>query len=683
MRGPLKAALLLAPALATALAVRAPEIQEFDGSVDDSVTDHSSALVSVELPSDSGSPDIWATQVVGFRIDVLKSEEACGFGNVTINGQVLPQRLEGNVLTGKGSLSTDRKGVAVASWAFHCVKVNGQDDAQLLKFAVDFFEGKKMRDVGFSVAFKQTGATEIINIETDLSVPDQIVANPNPEDLQPVGDNGNSLPYNIDEDIAELQWMKAQLEELEFFIAEKEQTIADHMSDSFDEDIKDCDSLKCVVKAVADKARKAANSLYGKLSGDEEMSAEGHEKSRKPKPPHNGHHSKGNHTHPGYPGHGKGNHTHPGPPHRKPHHHRPLPICRYPPPPHHGPHHGPPPYHPHPHHGPPPHHPPPHHGPPPHHNSGSPDHGPGGPHEPHGGPERGPERRPEDHPKHEHEGHGPEDRPEHKHEGHGPEHRPEDRPEHEHNGHDRPGPPESHERPHHPPPHDGRPFSPPSHFEDQGHMEGDFGLPPPGPHHGPGGPHGMGRGLQVLKFSAIGFLFAFLMIALHRRFRPSSHKKSRKARREERHRRRANRRAAKQHAISRFLSRFSSDTDDEFDDYEEKREALLAEEEDRMPTTMAEELSQCRNAASVVEDLVVAEAGRAQAPVESAPAAVSETSLMMRNYDISSQVGDEQLPAYEDNDNDGSEASTFVADGFRYTPGSSNYSPSHSSAGSQ
>ncbi|KAF7917077.1 hypothetical protein EAE99_009406 [Botrytis elliptica] len=41
---------------------------------------------------------------------------------------------------------------------------------------------------------------------------------------------------------------------------------------------------------------------------------------------------------------------------------------------------------------------------------------------------------------------------------------------------------------------------------------------------------------------------------------------------------------------------------------------------------------------------------------------------------------DEVLPAYEDND--GSEESGSVADGFRYTPGSSAYSPSHSASGS-
>jgi len=194
----------------------------------------------------------------------------------------------------------------------------------------------------------------------------------------------------------------------------------------------------------------------------------------------------------------------------------------------------------------------------------------------------------------------------------------------------------------------------------------------------------MGKALRIIKFTAIGFLFAFLVTALHRRSCTSTLKKVRKARREERHRRRAHRRAAKKYAVSRFLSRFSrSGSDDEFDDYEVKHEALLADNEDRLSTTMTEEISQFRNVASVVEDIVAAEEGRSQVPLASMRIPVSETSSLMRDYDIGSQVGDgEELPAYEDND--GSEDSSFVADGFRYTPGNSEYSPSpsHSPAGS-
>lgn len=145
------------------------------------------------------------------------------------------------------------------------------------------------------------------------------------------------------------------------------------------------------------------------------------------------------------------------------------------------------------------------------------------------------------------------------------------------------------------------------------------------------------------------------------------------------------------HAITRLLARISGNgSDSESDDYEEKRRALLSNAEDGMSTTMTEDIVQLRNAAEVVGDMVVAEVDRSLAVVETPrpltvvepmPIPATETRPLMQDFETLSQVGDgEDLPAYEDND--GSEASSFVADGFRYTPGSTEYSPSHSPAGS-
>jgi hypothetical protein len=74
--------------------------------------------------------------------------------------------------------------------------------------------------------------------------------------------------------------------------------------------------------------------------------------------------------------------------------------------------------------------------------------------------------------------------------------------------------------------------------------------------------------------------------------------------------------------------------DSDSDDYEEKRQAFLASEaEDGMSTTMSEEISQFRNAADVVDEMVSAH----QVQPTSVPnSAVSED----RDFDLSSQVGD-------------------------------------------
>lgn len=198
------------------------------------------------------------------------------------------------------------------------------------------------------------------------------------------------------------------------------------------------------------------------------------------------------------------------------------------------------------------------------------------------------------------------------------------------------------------------------------------------------------KALKIVKYSAIGFLFAILVSALHRRGWTPTKRAERKALRGERRRRRASRRAARKHIIRRFLSRMSGyGTDDESTaDYEEKREQLLSESEDGMSTTMTEEIAQFKYAASVVDDMVSAEEGRARTVAyvhghrpEPIPIPAREETALMRVYDMGSQVGDgEELPAYEDHD--GSEMSSVIADGFRYTPGSSEYSPQQSASGS-
>lgn len=145
--------------------------------------------------------------------------------------------------------------------------------------------------------------------------------------------------------------------------------------------------------------------------------------------------------------------------------------------------------------------------------------------------------------------------------------------------------------------------------------------------------------------------------------------------------------------ITRLLARMRGDDESGDEDYEEKRERLLSDAEDGMSTTMSEDIRNMRTTADVVDEMVGADANFNSALHSSSPSPipsvetipVSEMRPLMQDFEIGSQVGDdhvygEELPAYEDHD--GSEDSSVIADGFRYTPGSSNYSPGHSPAGS-
>lgn len=190
---------------------------------------------------------------------------------------------------------------------------------------------------------------------------------------------------------------------------------------------------------------------------------------------------------------------------------------------------------------------------------------------------------------------------------------------------------------------------------------------PPGPHQG--GPH---FALQFAKYTAIGFLLAFLLLAIRRRVCTPKRRADRQARREERHRRRAYRRTAHKHIITRILLRISGDgSEDEYDDYEEKQQALLADAEDGMSNNMAKEIVQVRNVVDVEEERAMS----STMPI------ITEARPEISSFDMAmlAQVGGEELPAYGDDDE--SDAGSFVADGFGYTPGSSNYSPSLSHSG--
>lgn len=201
----------------------------------------------------------------------------------------------------------------------------------------------------------------------------------------------------------------------------------------------------------------------------------------------------------------------------------------------------------------------------------------------------------------------------------------------------------------------------------------------PPSHHGPRSHrNGLGRAFHATKFFVVGILISLIFTALHRRTCNPMRCADRMARHEERRCRRAFRRAVHKHPVTRFFARISRHDDLGYDEYEKK---LLVDAEDGISSTMTEEITELRNAASVVSEIITESSRQFLLQPFPTYARTSEEPPMTRAYDIGSQVGDgEELPAYEEND--GSELSSTVADGFRYTPGSSAYSPMGSQVGS-
>ncbi|PBP28947.1 hypothetical protein BUE80_DR000179 [Diplocarpon rosae] len=314
---------LLAPVFAAPVVPVDKGIQEWDQSAVESFADRvsASAHVNVELPRKS--PDAIRT-TVGFRLEVLQSEATCGRGNVTIDGLTLPQTLHDDVSTGRGSVLSTTKSTVVGSWAFHCIRVNGIPDAQFMKFAIHSVDGEDVeKNIGFSLLFRQTGLASIVATATDLSLPDELVANPNPRTLQ-LADAADR--QETEADLADLEDLRSQLSDIRDLIREKERAVTQRRVGHAELAFTDCDSLGCVLKALAHRAKYAAHTVYRTMSGGDAMQDFRRDHHQRPWRKH-------------------GNRA--GPPPwrawkaRKGPHGRPHSVCTYPPPPPPG-HHGPP-----------------------------------------------------------------------------------------------------------------------------------------------------------------------------------------------------------------------------------------------------------------------------------------------------------------------------------------------------
>ncbi|EDN98382.1 hypothetical protein SS1G_13240 [Sclerotinia sclerotiorum 1980 UF-70] len=375
MRSLLKA-FLLAPAIVSALVLPSSSKQDVDAEFKENDTNSTDAytigFVRLDIGHAFSSADM---SPLDLRIDILHSTEACGFGNVTIDGQALSQIFNPETLvsSGKGSVSTSTNKLIVGSWSFDCIIIDGKPHEQSMKFMVDFVEGKAFQNVGFSVLFRQTEKTEILNIETISSEEGEFIKylsrqgqsfDKKHHNGKGSGEHGHHIghkDFNIHKELAELRYMKAQLEELKYLIHQKKRHISKHFQENHNLDrIRDCDSLRCVARVISGRARRFYENIAG-YGGDEQhfhhSSESQSERGRKRGKEFHGklgnhNHTSGNHEFPGKP-HGKNNHTDP----HFPHHNRQhiLPVCHYPPPfdfhPHsrhhdrpHGPPHGPPPH---------------------------------------------------------------------------------------------------------------------------------------------------------------------------------------------------------------------------------------------------------------------------------------------------------------------------------------------------
>lgn len=691
MRGLLKAGVLLGPALAGAVSLEEggepssnwnPEGGEIVDTRKDTIP---SAFITLHLPD---TDETTATRDVVLRFDIHESTKACGYGDVTLDGQPISEE-------GSGSFTVDEGRVIDATWNLTCVAWNDVPQEQLLSLNVGSIDGQPVEDVGFTVRFQQIAPVWISDVEGSASMTRiHSISEPKP----PCDDEKE---VDVDAELAELDYLRWQVSELHQQIFTKERRLAEALGwPRHDRPpmIEDCDSLRCVAKALLHKVKGAAWPFYGGMEF-----GPGHHGRHHGGPWANHHGPPGHHEHPhgGARGHGHspfgheqpriphghhGNHTSNGThPHPPPFGH-PPPFCKCPPPGPHGPPHGEP-------HGPPgafPHMPPPPgrqpgspHPPPP----GSHAHGPHGSSSEHVKPEghktkwgeqvekpseeHNEDNRPEPHtsepkeqeidepemfeaelrrdfehhdgPRHDGPHHGPHPEAEGKHHD-GPHHGP-----HDFEGH-------SHDGPHNPHLHDGPEDFPPPPFEHEGHdgpppfdfdpmmgppppptdHEGNPMPPPPGPgpHGGPHGgpPHGM-LFIHIASVAASVILLGVFIRVLHQRCSRRSPALS--------HRRRRSYSNAPWYKKLCFGPNYQQIE-------EEEKEAMLGDCDSDCSSVEGDEdlvvrdISTFRTAADVVGEMVAVEEGRMMMPhphlqPQSHSRQSSHGSMMMQHHHYQQQ----------------------------------------------
>jgi hypothetical protein len=178
--------------------------------------------------------------------------------------------------------------------------------------------------------------------------------------------------------------------------------------------------------------------------------------------------------------------------------------------------------------------------------------------------------------------------------------------------------------------------------------------------------------IALALFSGIAIAYIHRRIA---RLSPESRRAIRRAFRQSREERRKG--SAWKAAYRAFISRCVENDEDE-------KEAMLNGDRRRRSSsassvTMEEEIASFREAANMVDGIVAAEEGHNTharsysyipgSPVSSRPTHHHPAAAAYRSF-----PDDESLPAYDDDERD----SSVVSDGCRYTPGSSDYTPSTS-----
>ncbi|QDS71137.1 hypothetical protein FKW77_009881 [Venturia effusa] len=218
-----------------------------------------------------------------FNLQAFPSEKPCGTSNLTLNGVPLSQEWESAGVHAQGLASVNSSGhelsLFLRSDCLHKAEgISAPSATQLLTLTIEKVNNQIIKSVsGFSLSFKQAPAPELLRLSL---VPDFEARLPPYSDdwrnppanlrLIPVPGDTEDLArqFTIADHIEDLNRLEAQAALLQQLIDEKKDLIKAEFNKgapTLKEELKQCNSLVCIIRAIGQKVRAAAHVVYLKF----------------------------------------------------------------------------------------------------------------------------------------------------------------------------------------------------------------------------------------------------------------------------------------------------------------------------------------------------------------------------------------------------------------------------------
>jgi len=222
-----------------------------------------------------------------FNFEAFPSDQPCGVNNISLNGIPLVQDWESTGIHGQGSTLLNSSGHAlnafVTSDCLQGAEQEGDEDetarSQLLTLTFQKIDQEKVQTLtGFTLSFKQHPRPELLRLSLQpeykaRDLPDSETWRDPPQSLRiPVSTpieaespSGEERPLSLEEQLEELQALEAQANALVELITQKKEFINSQFpgaAQGLKQEIKECDSFLCVVKAIGQRVHNAAHAAY-------------------------------------------------------------------------------------------------------------------------------------------------------------------------------------------------------------------------------------------------------------------------------------------------------------------------------------------------------------------------------------------------------------------------------------